>query len=52
MLEVSTRKFAAVRHCVPRVDNQVHHDLLDLAGVGEDITEIGSEGSLQFDVFR
>jgi len=46
------RKGAAIGHGIPRVDNQVHDDLLDLAGVGKDIAEIGSEDRLQFDVFR
>ena len=35
--------FAAVRHRIARVDDEVHEDLLDLRAVGEHGREVGPE---------
>ena len=40
-------QLAAVRHRVSGVDHQIHHDLLDLDGVGRHRPEIRGEGCLE-----
>jgi len=50
-LAVRMQSFAAVGHCVFRVDDQIHDDLLELTGVGASAADVGSKLSGEFDIF-
>ena len=43
-------QLAPVRHRVPGIDHQIHHDLLDLDGIGRHRPEIRGQDTLQHDV--
>ena len=45
------RKLAALGHGIFGIDDQVHDDLLELAGVGAGVTGLGGEPGHQLDVF-
>ncbi len=38
---------AAIRHCIPRVDCKIHHNLFDLSRIRFDLTDTGVKDQIQ-----